>query len=60
MTERKKTVIAAALFLILGVFGVLKSTDYSLGRLSEIGPGYFPMLISSLLIAVAAAMLLKK
>lgn len=60
MTERKKTVSAAVLFLILGVFGVLKSADYSLGQLSEIGPGYFPMLISSLLIAVAMIMLLRK
>ncbi len=41
-----------ALFLALGGFAIIYGSRYAVGTTARMGPGYFPMLISSALVLV--------
>jgi hypothetical protein len=43
---------AAAIFLLIGLVGLWVARDYDYGAASEMGPGYFPVLVSALLILI--------
>jgi hypothetical protein len=50
LTLRKpKDFIAGILFLVAGIAVVYISFDYSLGTLRRMGPGYFPVILGTLL-----------
>jgi len=47
-----KDLFAGLLFLVVGVAAVLIARGYPVGSTSRMGPGYFPILVGSLLILV--------
>ncbi|MEA3535859.1 tripartite tricarboxylate transporter TctB family protein [Rhizobium sp. CC-YZS058] len=50
---------SALLYGALGIAGLVVATDYSFGTAGRMGPGYFPRVISGLLILVALVSLLR-
>ena len=48
-----KAVARGAIFLALGLLAVVAGHHYPTGSPTNMGPGYFPMLVSGLLIALA-------
>ncbi|MBB4143153.1 tripartite tricarboxylate transporter TctB family protein [Rhizobium rhizoryzae] len=50
---------SALLYGALGIAGFVIATDYGFGTAGRMGPGYFPRIISSLLILVALVSLLR-
>lgn len=58
MTRKMRFDWAAPLFtLCLGLATVLGSLDYRLGSLSRMGPGYFPLILGSILLLLGLIML---
>ena len=49
-----KAVARGAVFLALGVFAIVVGHSYPLGSLTSMGPGYFPLLVSLLLIGLGS------
>ena len=45
-----------ALFIALGGFAIIYGSRYAVGTTARMGPGYFPMLISSALVLVGAVL----
>ena len=54
-----KDVFSGLIFLAVGGFFKYFSNDYDIGTLSLMGPGYFPNLISSLLLMIGAIVTVK-
>lgn len=54
-----KDIIAGLLFIFIGIFFKYHSQSYSLGSVSDMGPGYFPNLISTLLLVVGIILTIK-
>jgi len=52
--------ITATIFLVIGLFFKYHSSTLPLGSLSNIGPGYFPNLVSTILIIVGLIILVKQ
>jgi Tripartite tricarboxylate transporter TctB family len=48
-----------AIYLVAGVVGLLIARDYSFGSAGRMGPGYFPAIISALLILFGAVSVLR-
>lgn len=51
--------IAGLIFITLGVIGLVIALRYSFGSAVEMGPGYFPRILSALLIGFGAIILLR-
>jgi hypothetical protein len=59
MTINKKDAIAGVLFILLGLgFGLNALLNLELGTSLRMGPGYFPLLLSGLLVLLGAATLI--
>lgn len=52
-----KDLLSGAIYTALGLAVVMMSTGYRMGRAAEMGPGYFPFLVGSLLAATGLAIL---
>jgi len=52
---RGKEFWAGVVFLAIGASAVVGATQYSIGTATQMGPGYFPMLLGLLLMALGAA-----
>lgn len=50
--------IAALLIVALGAFALYEGTGHEVGSLARMGPGYFPALVGSILIALGTSLLL--
>jgi len=48
-----KAVARGAIFFALGLFAIVVGHHYPIGSLTNMGPGYFPMLVSGVLIGLA-------
>jgi hypothetical protein len=48
--KRPRDFAAAALFILIGIAGLWFGRTYQYGSAARMGPGYFPMLVSGLLI----------
>ena len=60
MTINTKDASAGALFIVLGVgFGLNAYLSLDLGTTMRMGPGYFPLLLSGLLVILGVAILLR-
>lgn len=56
MTVRNQRSFAAGcLFVAIGLFGIVVAGGYRLGSAAQMGPGYFPLLVSILLAALGVA-----
>lgn len=55
-----KDILTGALFIIIGsIFGV-GSTQYTIGSSDNIGPGYYPLLVSVAVIMLGVTVILKR
>ena len=45
-----KNQIAGGLFIVIGLLFLIWSQDYVFGRLGDIGPGFFPSVVSVIMI----------
>lgn len=50
--ERRRDHYAGALMILVGVFAGYVATTYDIGSLSEMGPGFFPLVLSVLIAAL--------
>ena len=47
------------LFLLIGIFFFTNSMLYDMGKLKEMGPGFFPLIVSILLIIISFILIFK-
>jgi hypothetical protein len=47
-----KDLFIGIFFVVFGSYFLILSLDYPIGKISLMGPGYFPLIISTLLILV--------
>ncbi len=57
--HNKKDVASGLLFAAIGLATVIGASDYPLGVIRNIGPGYFPIMIGSVLTLLGAAVVLQ-
>ena len=55
-----KDILLGALFILIGLVFFYKSTFYRVGMHYKIGPGYFPLLVSGLLILIGLILIIKR
>lgn len=58
LTDRLEDIIAGFITTGIGIFIVVEATNYKLGTLLRMGPGYFPMILGSTMILLGAIMVL--
>lgn len=56
--DRLEDIVAAVVTAGIGVFILIEASNYSMGELRRMGPGYFPTIIGIVMIGLAALMLL--
>lgn len=54
-----KDLVSGLLFLAVGAFLVVEAADYRMGTLLRMGPGYFPVIIGSLILLVGGTLTVK-
>jgi len=54
-----KDILAGTLFVIIGSVFLFISTSYKIGTTAAMGPGYFPILIATLLIIFGVVIFIK-
>lgn len=54
MPHNQKDFFAGLLFAAIGIAGYLLSRDYPFGTATRMGPGYFPTVLSGLLVLIGA------
>jgi putative Ca2+/H+ antiporter (TMEM165/GDT1 family) len=54
MHRLKRDHVAGALVILVGVAAILAARSYDVGTIERMGPGYFPMALGILLLAVGA------
>ncbi|MEC7299742.1 MAG: tripartite tricarboxylate transporter TctB family protein [Pseudomonadota bacterium] len=57
VTERLEDVLAAIVTLAVGIFVVTEGSSYKIGTLSQMGPGYFPVILGWTMIVLAVLIL---
>ena len=57
--QHNRDFLAGMLFLLIGGIGFYVALSYSFGSLQRMGPGYFPRVLSGILIAFGAVTLLR-
>ncbi len=55
--SNKRELYSAALMLFIGIGTTVGSLNYSIGTLSRMGPGYFPLLLGIVLIFISGLMI---
>jgi Tripartite tricarboxylate transporter TctB family len=55
---RRRNQAAGALICVIGVAATLQGRTYPMGTLSQMGPGFFPVVLGLLLAAIGAVLLL--
>jgi hypothetical protein len=58
ITDRLEDVIASLVTAMIGGYIVWEASGYKLGTLTNMGPGYFPIMLGSLMLFLAFVMLL--
>lgn len=58
LTERREDFIAAAVTAATGAFIIFEASSYSMGTLSDMGPGFFPVILGWLMVILASVMAL--
>ena len=55
LTERRRDYFAGLLMVLVGSIGAVVGSHYEMGRLTSMGPGYFPTALSVLLVILGIA-----
>lgn len=50
---------SGVIYLAAALFGLIVGSDYSMGRAGQMGPGYFPIILSSLLLMFGVVALIR-
>ena len=50
---------SGVIYVAAALFGLIVGSDYSMGRAGQMGPGYFPIILSSLLLMFGAVTLIR-
>lgn len=56
---RDKDFLAGTLFILIGGFFAVGALDYGMGTARRMGPGYFPIVLGSILVAIGVALAAK-
>ena len=51
--------LAGLLFIAIAVFFIVTATNYDLGTINRMGPGYFPIMVGGLLAVLGASIVLR-
>lgn len=54
-----KDIVAGLFFFAVGVFFLIQGLEYKIGTVSNMGPGFFPVAFSSLLIVLSVIVTIK-
>jgi len=54
-----KKFITSILAILTGLFFAINSLKYSLGATSNMGPGYYPLVVSCIIIAIGVVLLMR-
>lgn len=54
-----ENLLSGLAFFCFGIFFCIKSFDYEIGSFSDMGPGFYPLLFSILLILLSLILILK-
>lgn len=57
MTINKREMLAGTIILFIGLAALLIAYDYNIGTARRMGPGYFPLALSTMLSAVGALLI---
>ena len=57
LIRRPKDFWSGVIYLAAALFGLIVGSDYPMGRAGQMGPGYFPIILSSLLLVFGIATL---
>jgi hypothetical protein len=55
-----KNILSSILFIVIGAIFLYISNTYTIGRAANMGPGYFPTLISIGLIIIGMIIIIKR
>jgi hypothetical protein len=55
-----KDILSGSLFIVIGAIFGIGSGNYSIGSTDNIGPGYYPLMVSIAVIAIGVAIIIKK
>ncbi|WP_285673283.1 tripartite tricarboxylate transporter TctB family protein [Paralimibaculum aggregatum] len=54
-----KDVLTGLLFIAIGAFFAIGAQDYAMGTMRRMGPGYFPVVLGSLLVIIGTVLAIK-
>ena len=54
-TRKTESYLAGGLMVVLGLATIVESISYPIGELSRMGPGYFPVMLGVILVALGLA-----
>lgn len=57
MTGNVRDLITGGVLALTGIFFCIRSLDYPLGTIRQMGPGYFPLALGILLVIIASAIM---
>lgn len=55
-----KDILSGILFVVIGSIFLYISNTYTVGRAANMGPGYFPTLVSIILITIGIMIIIKR
>lgn len=58
LKEKIEDLVAGVVTAAIGVFIIYEASNYRLGTLNQMGPGYFPIIIGSTMLVLALIMIL--
>lgn len=59
MTANRKDLVCGLVFIVIGLLFAVGGRDLDVGSATRMGPGYFPMVLCGLLIAIGAVLAIK-
>src|SRR5436305_9485300 len=48
----EKAFLSGLFFAAIGLFAAIHATDYTIGRVTRMGPGFFPLILGLILVAL--------
>jgi len=59
INQKNKNLLSGLIFIIIGITFLISSLSYNFGNSSMPGPGYFPFILSCILILIGIIKILK-
>ena len=55
----RKAFLSGLFFAAIGLFAAIHATDYAIGRVTRMGPGFFPLMLGLILVALGLTNILR-